>query len=356
MTSNEVPDSVTALSELVKIPSPSGSEEKAVDYLVNLMAGLGLDAHKDKDGNAVGSTKGSGPHILLVGHIDTVEGDLPVNADGESLTGRGTVDAKGPLMAMVFAAVQFKGRQDINITVIGAVDEEGDSRGARSLKDQYQPDFIIIGEPSGWDGICIGYKGHMRATYKVSCPHVHRAHPRANAIEVALQYYAELQTLCGSRDYFNQEPMFDTLTVAPRDIIINRDEYNVTVELFLDFRIPNNYDIAGLENSLNSNLNGGEITIHHQDPPVLVDKNNRLVRSLLASIRNNDGDPRFKKKTGTSDMNILAQYWSVPIVSYGPGDSSLDHTSEEQIIISEYQRSIKVLTEALETLAQAASK
>jgi LysW-gamma-L-lysine carboxypeptidase len=81
-----------------------------------------------------------------------------------------------------------------------------------------------------------------------------------------------------------------------------------------------------------------------------VGKNNPLVRSLLAAIRNNDGDPRFKKKTGTSDMNILAQYWDVPMISYGPGDSSLDHTGEEKIELSEYQKAIKVLTEAIEGL------
>lgn len=352
MAESEAPDSISALRELVKISSPSGSEESAVEYLIKVMKDLGLKAEIDEAGNAVGTNNGNGPKILLVGHIDTVEGDLPVNETEVFLTGRGTVDAKGPLMAMTFAAAQFADNTDINVTVIGAVEEEGSSKGARSLKDKYQPDYIIIGEPSGWDAITIGYKGHLRAYYKVSCPHVHRAHPRANAIEVALQYYADVQNLCGPRDYFNKEPLFESLTVAPMDIRIKRDQYNATVELDLDFRIPVNYSINELENNLNALNNGGKLNIDYVDPPVLVEKNNPLVKALLNSIRKNDGDPRFKKKTGTSDMNVLSQFWSVPIISYGPGDSSLDHTAEEHILLEDYRRAISVLAEAIGSLAK----
>jgi LysW-gamma-L-lysine carboxypeptidase len=42
--------------------------------------------------------------------------------------------------------------------------------------------------------------------------------------------------------------------------------------------------------------------------------------------------------------------WKTPIVAYGPGDSTLDHTAEEHILISEYQKAIEVLAEVLSTL------
>ncbi|UCH88346.1 MAG: [LysW]-lysine hydrolase [Thermoplasmata archaeon] len=352
MTESEIPDTIETLRELVSISSPSGSEEPAVEYLVKLMTKMGLEAQIDEVGNAVGSTKGKGVKILMVGHVDTVVGEIPVRESEGMLFGRGTVDAKGPLMAMIFAAARFVDRSDINITVIGAVEEESSSKGARALGSRYQPDYVIIGEPSGWEGICIGYKGHMQATYKVECPPVHRAHPRANAIEVALQYYADVQNLCGSRTYFKTEPLFETLSVAPMDIRIERGTLKNTVELDLDIRIPHNLSISELENNLNALVNDGTLNIYHTDPPVLVDKNNPLVRSLLKAIRSNNGIPKFKKKTGTSDMNILAQDWSVPIISYGPGDSSLDHTPEEHIDLEEYQRAIKVLADAVDALVE----
>ena len=55
------------------------------------------------------------------------------------------------------------------------------------------------------------------------------------------------------------------------------------------------------------------------------------MRAFLKSIREHSLEPRFKLKTGTSDMNILGNHFKCPIVAYGPGDSSLDHTPEEHI-------------------------
>jgi LysW-gamma-L-lysine carboxypeptidase len=52
-------------------------------------------------------------------------------------------------------------------------------------------------------------------------------------------------------------------------------------------------------------------------------------------------------KSGTSDMNLAAPVWNCPTVAYGPGDSSLDHTPHEHILISEYQRAVKILADVL---------
>ncbi len=57
--------------------------------------------------------------------------------------------------------------------------------------------------------------------------------------------------------------------------------------------------------------------------------------------------PKFTLKSGTSDMNIVGPAWNCPMAVYGPGDSSMDHTPNEHIDIQEYQRSIKVLSAAL---------
>jgi LysW-gamma-L-lysine carboxypeptidase len=71
---------------------------------------------------------------------------------------------------------------------------------------------------------------------------------------------------------------------------------------------------------------------------------------MLKAIRTEGGRPRFKLKTGTSDMNTVGPAWGCPIVAYGPGDSSLDHTPNEHIDVEEYKRAIDVLTRALEIL------
>src|SRR5215510_14989149 len=91
---------------LVSQYSPSGQERNAVEWLVARMKFLGYgDAFIDEAANAVG-VMGQGPkQVVLLGHIDTVPGEIEValtpdpSAAGreELLYGRGSVDAKGPL-------------------------------------------------------------------------------------------------------------------------------------------------------------------------------------------------------------------------------------------------------------------
>src|SRR5436309_15466523 len=82
---------------LVAIASVSRQEGDAIEWLVARMAERGFRASVDDAGNAVGEI-GDGPfHVVLLGHIDTVPGEIPVRVEGDELVGRGAVGAKGPL-------------------------------------------------------------------------------------------------------------------------------------------------------------------------------------------------------------------------------------------------------------------
>jgi LysW-gamma-L-lysine carboxypeptidase len=50
-------------------------------------------------------------------------------------------------------------------------------------------------------------------------------------------------------------------------------------------------------------------------------------------------------------MNIVGPAWGCPAVAFGPGDSSLDHTPNEHVSISEYLRGIRVLTRVFDDWA-----
>jgi LysW-gamma-L-lysine carboxypeptidase len=50
-------------------------------------------------------------------------------------------------------------------------------------------------------------------------------------------------------------------------------------------------------------------------------------------------------------MNLAAPAWGCPALAYGPGDSSLDHTPQEHILVEEYLKAVDVLAEALRGLA-----
>ena len=87
------------------------------------------------------------------------------------------------------------------------------------------------------------------------------------------------------------------------------------------------------------------------------DKNSLLVNAFNIAIRKvKRCQGSLLKKTGSSDMNLMAEALHVPMIAYGPGDSRLDHTPNEHILISEYLDGIQVLKEAIITLVSLHSK
>ncbi len=84
--------------------------------------------------------------------------------------------------------------------------------------------------------------------------------------------------------------------------------------------------------------------------PYRAEKNTPLVRAFLRAIREQGANPSFKVKSGTSDMNVVGPPLNCPIVAYGPGDSSLDHTPDEHLDLAEYRTAIAVLSRVLTLL------
>ena len=96
-----------------------------------------------------------------------------------------------------------------------------------------------------------------------------------------------------------------------------------------------------------------KVSIEDSNEPFEVDKSSLLVKAFSSSIRKVLGNPvTLMRKTGTGDMNILGRAMNAPIVTYGPGDSHLDHTKDEHIVISEYLDSIQIYKQTLLKLVE----
>lgn len=347
-------DEVVFLETLLSIPSPTGAEDDVATYLVEQMASFGFEARRDEAGNAVGTigNRAAERDIVLLGHMDTVPGDIPVRREGGLLHGRGAVDAKGPLAAFVLAAARAADALDsAKVVVIGAVEEEGDARGARHLaRTMPPPSSAIIGEPSGWDGITLGYKGVLSLEYRLVQPASHSAGQQQSAAEKAVGFWNRLAAYAGAVNG-GESGRFHTLDPALRSLNTFTDGLNDGVTMHVVTRVPPGVPAEDLRQRLDGWRDGAELTFHASDPPIQSEKNTPLVRALLRSIRAGGGNPRFKLKTGTSDMNVVGPVWGCPIVAYGPGDAALDHTPQEHIEIDEYLRSIEILAQALAALA-----
>jgi LysW-gamma-L-lysine carboxypeptidase len=333
------------LYRMLEIPSLSGDEDALARFLEEQMRGLGFRVHRDDVGNVIGDVgEGGGPVIMLLSHLDTVGPVLPTRRDAERLYGRGAVDAKGPLAAMICAAAQrprFRG----TIRVVGAVEEEWLSRGGHHIAATLPPpDALVVGEPGGWDRVVLGYKGKIDLEFVVERPAGHSTKPVKKASELAVAFWDQvLETLGPDRDHAAFFKPAATLRSVRGDLVTGRVE--------VDCRVPPGFAVEDFMRRLRDAVADGEVKLIRSIPAVRVERSDPVAACLSAAIRQAGGQPRPTLKTGTSDMNTVSPTWSVPMAAYGPGNSTLDHSDDEHIEIAEFRRAITVLGTALDQLA-----
>ena len=351
---------IELLEKLVSIPSPSGAERTASEFLAGWMAENGFRAEVDAAGNAIG-TRGDGEHeIILLGHIDTFPGNPPVRREGEMLFGRGSVDAKGPLATFAAAVSQVEPPDGWRLTVVGAVEEEAaTSKGARhmlKMRENRPPKFCIIGEPSRWNRVTLGYKGRLLAHVRLRAPFSHSAGQGALPAEQGVEFWQAIAAHCAAVNE-GRTGAFNRLDPSLRAINSTDEGAFGTVKMTIGFRLPVDIDPHALEADLRALAasSPAEIDLQFEGHEFAhrAEKSTPLVRAFLRAIRVAGEKPRFVVKTGTSDMNVVAPVWQCPVLAYGPGDSSLDHTPDEHIDLNEYLRAIDVLKIALENLMEA---
>lgn len=221
--------SITLLSlvqTLVQTPSLSGEEKEVAYTIIEILEQLGVDSTIDAYGNIIARIKGTSDYsIMLEGHTDCVPPgnvDLwkypPYSAkivDG-IIYGRGTVDMKGGLAAMI-ASLEELAKKEMTTTVYAAfVVHEETIEGAaiqkviESLKKT--PDLVILGEPSQLN-IAVGHRGRSLIKVKLFGKTAHASMPDQgiNALEAAAHFMTRVTQLLELPTH----PLLKKATITP---------------------------------------------------------------------------------------------------------------------------------------------
>ncbi|MFN3334629.1 MAG: M20/M25/M40 family metallo-hydrolase, partial [Caldilinea sp.] len=280
------------------------------------------------------------------------------------------------------------------------------------------PTACIIGEPSHWTRVTLGYKGRLLVEMEASQPMAHTAGPDAGVAVVAVDFWNWLSNYAatfntGRDKAFEQfQPSLRRLATFTDEAMHDHVVASSGIRLPLDFDVdlfaaalcawasergrqgegestlPANLPISQspisqspisqspisqspISQSPISNLQSPispehptEITIpgaltaitlrfSSYEPAWRSERSNLLVRSFLQGLKEVAPAEKlgFVLKTGTSDMNVVGPAWRCPIVAYGPGDSSLDHTPHEHLPLNDFWCAVLVLEQALRNLA-----
>jgi [amino group carrier protein]-lysine/ornithine hydrolase len=275
------------------------------------------------------------------------------------------------------------------VVVVGAVEEEAaTSKGARFIATRFNgggdavPDACVIGEPSHWHRVTLGYKGRLLLDLTADQAMSHTAGPDASLASIVVELWNWTATHASTLNA-TREKAFDQLSPSLRRFITSTStDMHDRVDAQIAWRLPLGFDIEGFVAELMrwtsahvgapapavaplAAIGGEQVRIAGErttlefrfrgwEQPWRAERNNALVRSFLSAIRSADASlqPGFVFKTGTSDMNVVGPVWRCPIVAYGPGDSALDHTPAEQLSLDEYWKAIGVVEAMLRAFAR----
>ena len=361
------------LLRMLEIYSPSGGEGKISKVLAKEIVGLGFNVSVDGVGNVLGKAGEGSPKVLLCGHMDTIEGALEVKKRGRVIFGRGAVDAKSPLAALICGAAKHieEGRKG-TVHVLADVDEEGKSRGMKhflsNCKESY--DYAIFGEPSGAYAVTVGYKGRLvlKAMVKTTPGHASAPQLFENAVYVAMRLVGRLRLLEAVWTGDGKKSLFEVPTLCVTCFRGGAQDNTVPseCEVTVDVRVPPSQSLNEIKGKLIETIEDFrdgekraeiEVAFADENEPYLENSRSKLVKAFVKSINGVSGrEGRLSHKTGTGDVNDFVKKFKTSAVVYGPGNSKLDHTPLENISLTEYLDSISIVEAVLKRISADATK
>lgn len=338
------------VKELLSHYSPSGNESGVASLITKWAGQFGCTVKVDEAGNVLvwSGSPTMRPKVVLVSHMDTVPGIIKVKESGWVVYGRGAVDAKGPLAAMLLSLKIIKAAgNDANIMLAALVDEEGDSRGAWNLVDNgFRPEYVIIGEPTA-HGVAISYRGSLK--FRVQCRGAggHSSAPWVgdSALDKLLSGLCLLRQATGNSF---DKPSYTPVYVHARGA---RSKLPDRAEALIDARVPWGFKAENMVAFVKSVFSECRVDYKKGVEPVRVKPQDPVPRALIRALISFGIKPRLVHKTGTSDMNILWRC-SRSIAAYGPGDSRLAHSNTEFIDVRDVALAALVYARAATWLSE----
>jgi acetylornithine deacetylase len=185
---SEQQEAIALLRQLIDIESTTFEEGPAGLFLAAELERRGFavettpvphpsfSRHTGERLNVYAAAQAEAPTVVFSTHIDTVPPWFGSSEDEEWVYGRGACDAKGIVVAMIYAAQQLRDR-GVPVALLFVVGEERDSGGAKVANlNPKGSRFLINGEPTD-NRVALASKGALRASIEAKGVMAHSAYP-----------------------------------------------------------------------------------------------------------------------------------------------------------------------------------
>ncbi|MFC6275006.1 ArgE/DapE family deacylase [Levilactobacillus tangyuanensis] len=349
---------IQLLSDLVAIQSVNDHEEQVATYLQKVLVDHGIAAKllpvATNRANLVAEIGQGGPVLGISGHMDVVSpGEVSQWAsdpftltehDGK-LVGRGAVDMKAGLAAMVIAMIELHAAgqpQQGRIRLMATIAEEVGEFGSQAFYEQGAMDDVsalLIGEPSGYN-LFSSHKGSMdiKLTSRGQAAHSSMPELGANAIDPLLDLLHQANQDFRQTDRYNDflgDLTFNT-TVFNGGNQVNSIPEAATAEM--NVRTIPEFDNDQVTTTLQklvdqANDQGGQIemNVYMSQNPVQEPKDSPL-SDLAARIGASFAGgpiPKLALPAVTDASNLLKDKGhQFPFIVFGPGNESAHQVDE----------------------------
>jgi len=367
------------LRDLVRIPSPNppGDTQAVAAYVAETMRRAGCQVQtpapdaKPEAANAIAAIGQGAPVIMLHAHIDTVPiaGDEakkwtvdPYAAtvkDGR-LYGKGSVDDKAPLAAMmatVLHAAAHRDRLHGTLVLVAAAEEEvGGQLGTRWMAEAgHLPecDFIVVGEQTH-NRVATAHKGVLRATVRTTGRAAHATNPDRgiNAItamaRVVLALEAYHRELAGRVHPMVGVPTCNvgiiqggsTANAVPDTCVVQLDRRMIPGENPVEVQA----ELARVVQSIDvhpARVSIGEFLVSNWFSSTV---ESDLARAFLDCVaRQIDDSPGPVGYLPGSDAKHLVGLTRGEMVIFGPGSYEVAHAYDEYVDLAEFEATTDIL-------------
>ncbi len=342
------------LCDLVRMPSPSGSEERAARLLESWAKDAGLDVSRDDASvTIVVGDSSARPTLLLASHLDTVPpGDgwtvdpFAGHVEDGVLYGRGAVDAKSSVAAMASAAhgVSLAGgpRRGRLVVLATYSEETRDTTMPLALERLGErPEAALIGEPTGLRP-CVAQRGLLVARLTWRGEQVHAGWSADNpdrplsSVTRAAGDLLKIPTL----DFGETHALLGNVvaTVTELSAGVARNVTPPRCEAIVDVRTTPALGHDEVARRLADAIEGEVEVLSRRLLPVETPAGSRLL--AVSHAARPHVEPIVSPTS--SDWVFLRD---VDGMKLGPGDSRLSHTAEERIALSEVDEAADVYGE-----------
>lgn len=292
-------------------------------------------------------------NLILNGHLDVIPGkeyQYKPRVIGDKLYGIGSMDMKANVICLIMAFKEVAKKVNYPLALQLVTDEQtGSLYGTKyQVEEGIRANFVIAGETTNFD-IVNEAKGVLWIKISATGKTAHSAYPwqGKNAI---WKMHELLNKLKGKYPIPNSGVWKTTVNVSY--IKTNNQSFNKIpddCEIGIDVRYIPGDKIEFINQLKVLSSKKFKLEIAFEEPPLLVDKNNKYVRALRTSAAEIlKREISFHNAHGTSDATYYTRV-GCPAVEFGP-IGAIGHTNEEYINIPSLKLYFQILKRFLLSL------